>query len=95
MSLDPAVRAALLLRETFLFTGDHLAGDDDGGAELHAWRGVCWYSWEEQARSMERLLDHRFSWVLPGHGRVLHAGSPGRMRELLSRLIARMRGAPS
>lgn len=82
--------AALLLGETYLFSGDHLAGDDRG-ADLRAFRDVCWYSWTEQTRSMEALLDHRFSWVLPGHGRVFSAGTPERMRELLARLVERMR----
>lgn len=83
--------AALLYRDTYLFTGDHLAGDDEGGADLHAWRSVCWYSWPEQTRSMERLLHHPFSWVLPGHGRTLQAPSPTAMHEKLTSLLARMR----
>ena len=36
-------------------------------------REVCWYSWAEQGASMARLLDQRFEWVLPGHGRIHHA----------------------
>jgi glyoxylase-like metal-dependent hydrolase (beta-lactamase superfamily II) len=83
--------SAVLLHGEHLFTGDHLAGEDDGGAELHAWRDVCWYSWAEQTRSMERLLEHRFSWVLPGHGRVLRAESPEAMHAKLTRLIEQMR----
>jgi glyoxylase-like metal-dependent hydrolase (beta-lactamase superfamily II)/ferredoxin len=83
--------AVLLYRGTYLFTGDHLAGDDDGADRLHAWRSVCWYSWAEQTRSMERLLELGFSWVLPGHGRVLRAQSPDVMKEKLVELIARMR----
>jgi glyoxylase-like metal-dependent hydrolase (beta-lactamase superfamily II)/ferredoxin len=31
-----------------------------------------WYSWPETIRSMERLLNYRFEWVLPGHGRRAH-----------------------
>ncbi len=83
--------AALLYEDTYLFTGDHLAGEDDGGAELHAWPGVCWYSWPEQTRSLERLLGHRFSWVLPGHGRVLRAESAEAMHDKLARLVERVR----
>ena len=59
--------AVLLHREEFLFTGDHLAWSRRRG-RLVAFRGACWYSWKEQIRSMERLLDFRFRWVLPGHG---------------------------
>ncbi|MFO0589852.1 MAG: MBL fold metallo-hydrolase [Polyangiaceae bacterium] len=83
--------AALLVGGTYLFTGDHLAADEDADGELHAWRSVCWYSWPEQIRSLERLLDHRFSWVLPGHGRVLHAASADVMHQKLARLVERVR----
>lgn len=60
--------AVLLYRRKFLFTGDHLAWSDERD-RLVAFRNVTWYSWPEQIRSMERLIDFRFEWVLPGHGR--------------------------
>jgi glyoxylase-like metal-dependent hydrolase (beta-lactamase superfamily II)/ferredoxin len=82
--------AALLYRNRFLFTGDHLWGSADGTG-LEASRAVCWYSWAEQTRSMERLLVHDFEWVLPGHGRRFHAPSPEAMRAALTRLVGRMR----
>jgi glyoxylase-like metal-dependent hydrolase (beta-lactamase superfamily II)/ferredoxin len=82
--------AVLLFRDTYLFTGDHLAWSERRQA-LTAFRDVCWYSWEEQTRSMERLLDHRFEWVLPGHGSVWHAPSAAAMREELARCVAWMR----
>jgi glyoxylase-like metal-dependent hydrolase (beta-lactamase superfamily II)/ferredoxin len=82
--------AALLYRERFLFTGDHLWWSKARNA-LHASRSVCWYSWEEQTRSMARLLDFRFEWVLPGHGRRFRAASPQAMREELERLVRWMR----
>jgi glyoxylase-like metal-dependent hydrolase (beta-lactamase superfamily II) len=81
---------ALLYRERFLFTGDHLMGSEDGAA-LEAGRDVCWYSWPQQIRSMERLLEHRFEWVLPGHGGRYRASSPAAMRKELERLLAQMR----
>ncbi len=59
-------------RDKFLFTGDHLAWSPERAA-LTAFRSVCWYSWPEQTRSMARLLDYPFEWVLPGHGRIHHA----------------------
>ena len=62
----------LLYRDRALFTGDHLAWSPKRET-LIAFRDVCWYSWPEQTRSMERLLDYRFQWVLPGHGRIHHA----------------------
>jgi glyoxylase-like metal-dependent hydrolase (beta-lactamase superfamily II)/ferredoxin len=82
--------AALLYRDTFLFTGDHLMGSEDG-TRLVASRSVCWHSWPEQVRSLERLLDYRFEWVLPGHGGRFRASSPAAMRAELERLLARLR----
>jgi glyoxylase-like metal-dependent hydrolase (beta-lactamase superfamily II)/ferredoxin len=80
---------ALLYRREILFTGDHLWGTDDGTC-LDAGRDVCWYSWHEQTRSMERLLAFDFEWVLPGHGPRFHAPAP-RTRAELERLVARMK----
>jgi glyoxylase-like metal-dependent hydrolase (beta-lactamase superfamily II)/ferredoxin len=82
--------AVLLYRQRFLFTGDHLMGTEDG-SRLEAGRDVCWYSWPEQIRSMERLLDVRFEWVLPGHGGRYRAASPSAMRQELKTLVAEMR----
>jgi glyoxylase-like metal-dependent hydrolase (beta-lactamase superfamily II)/ferredoxin len=64
--------AVLLYQNKYLFTGDHLAYEND---RLEAFRDVCWYSWREQTQSMKRLLDFRFEWVLPGHGRRGHQPS--------------------
>jgi glyoxylase-like metal-dependent hydrolase (beta-lactamase superfamily II)/ferredoxin len=83
---------ALLHRETHLFTGDHLWWDPERGA-LGASRSYCWYSWEEQRRSMERLLAYSFEWILPGHGQR-HRASRDQMRQELRNLIARMGRAP-
>jgi glyoxylase-like metal-dependent hydrolase (beta-lactamase superfamily II)/ferredoxin len=80
---------ALLYEGTFLFTGDHLWGSEDGHG-LDAGRGVCWYSWAAQTRSMEKLLAFDFEWVLPGHGPRFHAPAR-RMRAELEKLVARMK----
>ena len=82
--------AVLLYKETFLFTGDHLMASENDGL-LHASRGVCWYSWPDQIRSMERLLDFRFEWVLPGHGGSYRASSASAMRRGLERVVAAMK----
>ena len=79
---------ALLVENGFLFTGDHLWGSEDG-QRLEAGRGVCWYSWAEQTRSMEKLLAYDFEWVLPGHGPRFHAPA-AKMRVALESLIRRM-----
>ncbi|AOP35330.1 MBL fold metallo-hydrolase [Leptospira tipperaryensis] len=63
--------AVLLYREEFLFTGDHLAYDPEKN-RLIAFRNVCWYSWPEQKKSMERLKNFSFERILPGHGYPLH-----------------------
>jgi glyoxylase-like metal-dependent hydrolase (beta-lactamase superfamily II) len=80
---------ALLYKRKFLFTGDHLWASANG-ERLQASRGVCWYSWDSQVRSMERLLEFEFEWVLPGHGRRLRA-SPPVMRQKLQELLTRMK----
>ncbi|HKC23633.1 MAG TPA: MBL fold metallo-hydrolase, partial [Thermoanaerobaculia bacterium] len=85
-----AGHAVLLYKERFLFTGDHLAWSERR-KRLIAFRDACWYSWEEQTRSMERLLDYRFEWVLPGHGASHRAPSAAAMREELERCVAWMR----
>jgi glyoxylase-like metal-dependent hydrolase (beta-lactamase superfamily II)/ferredoxin len=78
-----------LLDGTYLFTGDSLAGSHER-ADLTAFRGACWYSWSAQTESLRRLADeHRFEWVLPGHGARAHDGAD-RMHERLVRLVASM-----
>jgi glyoxylase-like metal-dependent hydrolase (beta-lactamase superfamily II)/ferredoxin len=79
----------LLYREKVLFTGDHLAWSPTRET-LTAFRDVCWYSWKEQTRSMEKLLAYRFESVLPGHGRI-HNGTAEEMHEHLERCVARMK----
>jgi glyoxylase-like metal-dependent hydrolase (beta-lactamase superfamily II)/ferredoxin len=73
--------AVFLWREKFLFTGDHLAWNERT-QHLYAFRSACWYSWTEQTASMARLLDYRFEWVLPGHGRPIHLTAEAMHREL-------------
>ena len=81
--------AVFLYRDKYLFTGDHLAWSPARG-HLYAFRSACWYSWPEQIRSMERLLDYRFEWVLPGHGRPVHLPADA-MRASLEQCIAWMK----
>ena len=50
-------------------------------------RSVCWYSWEEQVSSLERLLDLHFRFVLPGHGRRAEARDAGEMRGWIQKLL--------
>jgi glyoxylase-like metal-dependent hydrolase (beta-lactamase superfamily II)/ferredoxin len=80
---------AYLLESRFLFSGDSLYWSrrrDD----LDAFRDACWYSWEAQADSLERLADHAFEWVLAGHGDRHYAAAPDMERRLRA-LVGRMR----
>jgi glyoxylase-like metal-dependent hydrolase (beta-lactamase superfamily II)/ferredoxin len=79
----------LLYRSKVLFTGDHLAWSPERQS-LMAFRDVCWYSWREQIRSMEKLLAYRFEWVLPGHGRIGQS-SAEEMHEHLERCVRQMK----
>jgi glyoxylase-like metal-dependent hydrolase (beta-lactamase superfamily II)/ferredoxin len=80
-----------ILGGRFLFTGDSLAWSHDRG-DLTAFRGACWYSWAAQTESLERLAasDHRFAWVLPGHGARVHRDA-GDLHARLEALVQRMR----
>jgi glyoxylase-like metal-dependent hydrolase (beta-lactamase superfamily II) len=78
-----------LYQRKFLFTGDHLAWSPQRET-LTAFRRACWYSWEEQMRSMEKLREFDFQWVLPGHGRI-HHDAPENMRRHLERCIEWMK----
>jgi glyoxylase-like metal-dependent hydrolase (beta-lactamase superfamily II)/ferredoxin len=62
---------ALLYRDEFLFSGDHIWWSRNRG-RLTASRDVCWYSWREQLESVAKLKDYTFEWVLPGHGERAH-----------------------
>jgi glyoxylase-like metal-dependent hydrolase (beta-lactamase superfamily II)/ferredoxin len=80
---------ALLVDEAYLFTGDHLWGDAAG--RLGASRAVCWWDWDAQIASMERLAALRFEWVLPGHGRPWRAPSAEAARREVLSLAGAMR----
>lgn len=53
----------LLYKNRFMFTCDLLWWSRDS-KQLSASEDVCWYSCPEQIRSIERLLDFTFEWVL-------------------------------
>jgi glyoxylase-like metal-dependent hydrolase (beta-lactamase superfamily II)/ferredoxin len=70
----------------YLFTGDHLAWDAQRSA-LTAHPNVCWYDWPTQLRSVARLRELSFSWILPGHGERVHL-DPSAMRAMLGDIAA-------
>ncbi len=71
----------LLYQNKFLFTGDHLAWSARQN-HLVAFREACWYSWEELQRSMQKLANYSFEWVLPGHGRRYHTDAQTMHQEM-------------
>lgn len=80
----------LLYRDRFLFSGDHLAWSKRIG-HLYAFRDACWFDWEQQIESMERLAKFQFSHVLPGHGWPLMASHAECARQM-DQCVAWMRG---
>ena len=81
-----------LLYGDCLFTGDHLWWNQEKQG-LSASRAYCWHDWGQQLRSLERLLAYDFRWVLPGHGSLHQAESPGAMRAELERALVRLRAS--
>jgi len=82
--------AVLGRRDQVLFSGDHLWWEPARG-EVVASRRYCWWNWEEQVRSVERLIDLDVAWLLPGHG-DRHAFAPGEWRAALTRTLDPARG---
>lgn len=85
--------ACLLYRDRYLFSGDHLAQNPRDGS-LYAFRSACWYDWDRQIESMERLLRFRFEFVLPGHGHRARFDAEQMQRELAA-CVAWMRSHPA
>jgi glyoxylase-like metal-dependent hydrolase (beta-lactamase superfamily II) len=65
--------SALLYDQRFLFTGDHLWWDPETRT-LEAPRRLVWRA-RTMVQSIKKLLDHRFEWVLAGHGDRIHLSS--------------------
>lgn len=78
----------VLLYKDCLFTGDHLWWNR-AGRRLSAGHAVCWYSWSEQTRSMDKLRKYSFEWVLPGHGNWIHLPQ-AEMEKAMSSVVAWM-----
>ncbi len=84
-----AGHCVLLYKDKFLFTGDHLWWDRDEKS-LGAGRDVCWYSWDKQIESMEKLMYFNFEWILPSHGQRVKLPVEV-MHEELKNLVKRMK----
>lgn len=77
---------ALLYDRRFLFSGDHLWWDPEHN-ELGAPERLVWNE-DRLLKSVAKLLDHPFEWVLPGHGdriRLTAAERTAHLEQLLRR----------
>ena len=83
----------LLYKNKFLFTGDHLAWSESLN-QLVAFKDFCWYSWNEQLKSMKKLTNYDFEWVLPGHGRR-YAADKETMRQQMQKCVDWVKNSPS
>lgn len=77
---------ALLYRERFLFTGDHLWWNPHSKS-LESPTRLIWRKWT-LLDSIRKLLDYRFEWVLAGHGDRVHL-TPTDMQRHLRALVER------
>lgn len=41
-------------------------------SEATAFNNHCWYNWEEQIKSMKKIAEYSFEWILPGHSLRCH-----------------------
>jgi glyoxylase-like metal-dependent hydrolase (beta-lactamase superfamily II)/ferredoxin len=78
---------ALLYKDKFLFTGDHLWWDP-GARALEAPQRLVWRA-RALVASVEKLLGYRFEWVLAGHGDRIKL-SPDVMAEQIRRLVQQL-----
>lgn len=79
----------LLYKEKYLFAGDHLHWDRHSN-EFGAVRDYCFHSWSEQTRSMERIVNESFQWVLPRHGEWIELDR-ATMKKAITHLVERMK----
>ncbi|HEY9714851.1 MAG TPA: MBL fold metallo-hydrolase [Chroococcales cyanobacterium] len=78
----------LIYRNKFLFSGDHMSYDPEIDSLMSS-RTHCWYSWAEQTRSIAKLADYEFQWVLAAHGDRIKR-MPFEMKQMVKDLAERM-----
>ncbi|OQW44017.1 MAG: MBL fold metallo-hydrolase, partial [Nitrospira sp. HN-bin3] len=84
---------ALLYRDTFLFTGDHLWWNPYAQS-LEAPTRLIWNK-AALLDSLSKLLDHRFEWVLAGHGDRVHLSVEDMHRQVENLVTRRQRRGSS
>lgn len=77
---------SLLYKNKYLFTGDHLfySHDED---KIFASQNLSWHSWEQQKKSIAKLLAFDLEWIFPGHGGWCNKTSLQIKRELSKILV--------
>ena len=80
-----AVHLSLEAGAGILFSGDHLAGDEqpEGQRRLTGFYDYNWYSVDEQRNSIKKLARVPFDLLLPGHGRSVSFSSEEQRLEML------------
>ena len=77
---------ALLYKNRFLFSGDHMWWDREL-QQLGTPQNLVWNS-AQLERSVRKLLSYSFEWVLPGHGERIQM-STGQMKSAIEQLLKR------
>ena len=76
---------ALLYKNNYLFSGDHIYWRSDW-QKLRSSRRSCWWNWNEQIKSVKKLQEYDFSWILPGHGHRIQL-EKNKMKKELSEFV--------
>lgn len=77
----------LLYKNFYLFTGDNLNYNVEGDF-ISAFKNFCWYDWDVQLKSLRKLLDYEFAYILAGHGGSFKS-SKGDMKKRLKEYLQR------
>jgi len=79
----------LIYKNKFLFSGDTLTSHVRFNEPLEAWSPLyCWFDFDVLAKSLERLAEYDFEWLLPGHGRR-HKLESGTARQSMLQAVKR------
>lgn len=75
----------LLYKNRYLFSGDHLAYKKSGDY-LYMFENYCWYDWNKQLDSLDKLLKYDFACVYAGHG-ASYEGSVALVKEKITNFL--------
>lgn len=79
----------MLLHNDVLFSGDVFTSRTYHDENIETWPPYyCWWNWDEQTKSIERLLSFQFRVMLPSHGRRF-SGTHAQTQEALKKVLER------